>query len=117
MSMYMDWQASGAHRDGTKLTGEEVRELVSLNENDWSEVLWEPDTWLLADFSTTSFGAYTRTVEALTEFAKRHPDIGLEFQYRYENSWCPNSMVISRGKLRHRTGHVYFTYDDEEVTA
>ena len=115
MSVCIDWQVTGMHADGTPLNGEEIRALIALNEFDWDadDVGWEPDSEYLADFSTTSIGTYSRSEAALAAFAKEHPDVWLEFQYRYENAWNPDAMVCDYGRFRHMTGHVSFTYDDE----
>lgn len=117
MSMNIDWQISGKHLNGKPLTGEEVRELIALNETDWGDEHFEAESEEIADFFTESFGTYERSVEAARQFAERHPDITLEFIYRYETSLYPDGFRTEKGRVRHMTGHVAYTYDDtgEEV--
>lgn len=119
MSCYMEWEIKGRHKDGSWLTGEEVRELISLDEWDLDneDVQLEADTEWIGDFSTESLNTYSVMQDALAEFAARHPDIILEVYYRYDTSWVPDGFVLRDGKVREVTGHATYTYDDsgEEV--
>lgn len=117
MSMTMDWTIRGKHADGSCLTGEEVRELVALDEYDLEDAALEADTEWLGDFFTDGRGAYADILSAVTAFAENHMDVKLEVTYRYETACCPDGFVAENGRIRHTTGHVTYTYDDngEEV--
>lgn len=118
MSQYIDWEIKGAHKGGACLTGEEVRELVSLDEYDFGEVHFEADNPYIAEFSTTNMGAYGAIHRAVEEFAKLHPDICLIVYCKFENAWNADAFVADGGKVREATGHVRYTFDDtgEEMT-
>lgn len=112
MSTPMDWSIRAKHKNGLPLTVDEVKELVALDTFDLAAVDFD-NPW----FFTESNGAYMRIAEALTAFAKDHPDVRMFVEYKYDTAWCPDAMLVTDGLVYGLTGRVTYTYDltDEEV--
>ena len=107
----MDWKLKGKHKDGTPLSGEEVRALVAESELLEDRGFEAEDTTYIGEFSTKEI-VYKEIRNAVVRFAKKHKDVILLVEYHFDYGWNPDAFIAMDGEVRDLTGHVSYTYDD-----